>query len=574
MDSVGQRPESCYVHDRYLDSEERYQIFVVKAAERPHLLHWKPSPYLNDLQHNDGANIGGNFQDEKKIDVIEHSNEQNRCSNNDPTPPLTDGCDLPGWRCQQISPCANNDPVKFQSKLENFDWFLGGSLNVGAGSTLFRRESQFPFISSDFAVATKHHKMIEHNKNCWWYDAKERFLLPPPSRRAAPVVDHADAATIIDLPSEFETIDSAKLKSKRKVTKFAMEYEVKNRPVKILGATQGWSAMPNFTHKAKASKPNATYKSRGTSWADVGGDSELLSAGGKGGWTFANLVSRFGNVSFRFSDQHGEMMPLSTYSKYITSPEGLSDDSPLGIYDSEFGDDLPTNVLLQEYSIPSCFSPDLFDLTDDSSNFVEPCTVDSGIIESNTENSIDSDNGNASISKQSNASRENEKLPRPPYRWVLIGPERSGTGMHVDPLWTNAWVTVLQGLKRWLLFPPSTTYELIGMFEGKPQIPSSIWFRDYYDKVTAKSWPREFQPVEVLQYPGETVFVPAGWPHLVLNLELTVAVTHNYASEFGPFQKVWNEVARDEEDFGRRWYSGLKKCGRGDLASMAPLEMK
>ena len=242
---------------------------------------------------------------------------------------------------------------------------------------------------------------------------------------------------------------------------------------------------------------------------------------------FANLLSRFGNVAFRFSDTHGEMMSLTTYAKYITNPEGLLDDSPLGIYDSEFGDDdSPTRVLRKEYSVPKCFSPDLFDVVKDLCD-----------------------------------------TTRPPYRWVLIGPERSGTGMHVDPLWTHAWVTVLQGRKRWLLFPPNTPYESIGMIDGEPQIPSSIWFRGFYDKVTSPSWPKEYQPVEVLQHPGETVYVPAGWPHLVLNLELTVAVTHNYASEHGPFfQRMCDEVARDEPQFALQWCEGLRKNGRLDLA--------
>ena len=101
---------------------------------------------------------------------------------------------------------------------------------------------------------------------------------------------------------------------------------------------------------------------------------------------FANLLERFGDITFRFSDTHGEMMSLETYSKYITNPEGLSDDSPLGVYDSQFGDDEPTSVLLTEYSVPECFSPDLFEcvaavedeesLDDNSTQSSTPSNVD------------------------------------------------------------------------------------------------------------------------------------------------------------------------------------------------------
>lgn len=37
---------------------------------------------------------------------------------------------------------------------------------------------------------------------------------------------------------------------------------------------------------------------------------------------FENLVKRFGNINWRFSDTHGEMMSLRTYAKYIHSVEG------------------------------------------------------------------------------------------------------------------------------------------------------------------------------------------------------------------------------------------------------------
>lgn len=51
------------------------------------------------------------------------------------------------------------------------------------------------------------------------------------------------------------------------------------------------------------------------------------------------------------------------------------------------------------------------------------------------------------------------------------------------------------------------------------------WWLDIYPHLADQD-----KPLEFTQLPGETIFVPSGWWHCVLNLETTIAVTQNFVN--------------------------------------------
>jgi len=160
------------------------------------------------------------------------------------------------------------------------------------------------------------------------------------------------------------------------------------------------------------------------------------------------------------------------------------------------------------------------------------------------------------------------------HRWLLAGAAGSGSCFHVDPFNTSAWNTVISGSKRWALYPPSQPLPLPGMRGGgSAQPPSDAgWFFDarrtsdavwgltsrfhwggfaergalgmrrYFAEVLPRLPPAQ-RPLQCMARKGDTVFLPAGWWHAVLNVEDALAVTQNFATARSGGAQVEQELA-------------------------------
>merc|ERR1712232_796367 len=109
-------------------------------------------------------------------------------------------------------------------------------------------------------------------------------------------------------------------------------------------------------------------------------------------WSLASFAKTFGHKKIVCDHRFGLSMRMADFEQYSNSQQ---DDTPLYLFDHNFGESHATRHLLNHYRPPTVFSEDVFD-------------------------------------------RMSESL-RPPYRWVLVGPRRSGSALHKDPLGTSAW---------------------------------------------------------------------------------------------------------------------------------------
>lgn len=118
---------------------------------------------------------------------------------------------------------------------------------------------------------------------------------------------------------------------------------------------------------------------------------------------------------------------------------------------------------------------------------------------------------------------------RPVWRWLLAGPEGSGTPLHQDPWGYSSWNASLVGSKRWVLFPPSTPARLLHppRTDALARAAAAFGLRlpvgaaQFMDEVLPTLRGQGLGEVELVQLPGEVIAFPAGWWHAVVNLDAT-----------------------------------------------------
>lgn len=103
-------------------------------------------------------------------------------------------------------------------------------------------------------------------------------------------------------------------------------------------------------------------------------------------WSFENLYQTYKDGVFKCGeddDGHKLKIKLKYYLEYLIHN---TDDSPLYLFESSIENNKDAKKMLDHYNVPKYFSHDYFDYIDEDK--------------------------------------------RPPHRWFLLGPERSGTGVH------------------------------------------------------------------------------------------------------------------------------------------------
>ena len=235
------------------------------------------------------------------------------------------------------------------------------------------------------------------------------------------------------------------------------------------------------------------------------------------------LVSLDGGPSFARMSMGGAQVSLEEYQRYCTN-NADGDNTPLYVFDPAFLKPESTfangDFVSQEFSIPNCFSNDEM-----------ACC---------------------------NGSRFR---PLPPA-WLLVGAALSGTPIHNHPM-TVAWNALLSGCKLWCCLPPNVPESalLLHFQHEDGDGGDNEEEEDHEFDLSALQWFEQCGELPddariIVQHPGEVVFLPAGWFHVVLNCQLSTAISVSLTLR-RDLADVMPLLADEDEEFHAFWMDQL-----------------
>jgi Cupin-like domain len=107
------------------------------------------------------------------------------------------------------------------------------------------------------------------------------------------------------------------------------------------------------------------------------------------------------------------------------------------------------------------------------------------------------------------------------YIFLFMGRKESSIGLHVDEFYTQAWLGVIYGRKRFILIPPDQEKFV---YDGKIDV-----FNPDLEKFPLYA---NAKLVEFILNPGEIIYIPSMWWHQAENLDNTIALGFNTVNEW------------------------------------------
>ncbi|KAI0232317.1 hypothetical protein L0F63_005403 [Massospora cicadina] len=115
------------------------------------------------------------------------------------------------------------------------------------------------------------------------------------------------------------------------------------------------------------------------------------------------------------------------------------------------------------------------------------------------------------------------------HRFVYMGSPGTWTPFHTDVLNLRQFVQ-LEHQPVWdkevVLYPPSEAFRWVSKLATCLDLRTALALKEDFPQLA------DYKPIIVYQFPGETVFVPSGWGHQVINLSNTISINQNWSNGY------------------------------------------